>query len=64
MRAVMCRYRRPDVSHLSMWLDVRAAPLAKPARTEQSGRLAWWASLRLDGQRAAVPLVPGLHEKQ
>ena len=57
MRGVMRRHRRPDLSHISMWLDARAVSLAAPQKARQAGAVARWATFRLNGQRFDVPLL-------
>lgn len=59
MRHVMSRHRRPDLSRLSMWLDVRAATLARPVKADQNGRVGWWARLSTmeKGRKIHVPLL-------
>ncbi|MGG5890649.1 zinc ribbon domain-containing protein [Falsiroseomonas sp. HC035] len=59
MRHVMGRHRRPDLSHISMRLDHRAACLAAPTKATQGGKVGWWVNLSTmeAGRRIAVPLL-------
>jgi len=59
MRHVMSRHRRPDLSHISMRLDHRAAELAKPIKARQGGKVGWWVNLSTmeKGRKIAVPLL-------
>jgi putative transposase len=59
MRHVMCRHRRPDLSHISMRLDHRAACLSAPTKATQAGRVGWWVNLSTmeAGKKIAVPLL-------
>ena len=59
MRHVMSRHRRPDLSHISMRLDHRAADLEKPIKARLGGKIGWWINLSTmeKGRKIAVPLL-------
>jgi putative transposase len=59
MRHVMSRHRRPDLSRISMRLDLRAAELAKPIKARQGNKVGWWINLATmeKGRKIAVPLL-------
>ena len=59
MRHVMSRHRRPDLSHISMRLDHRAAELEKPIKARQGGKVGWWVNLSTmeKGRKIAIPLL-------
>jgi len=59
MRHVMSRHRGPDLSHISMRLDHRAADLEKPIKARQGGKVGWWINLTTmeKGRKIAVPLL-------
>jgi len=59
MRHVMSRHRRPDLSHISMRLDHRAAELEKPIKARQGGKVGWWINLATmeKGRKIAIPLL-------
>ncbi len=59
MRHVMGKHRRPDLSHISMRLDHRAACLSAPTKANQHGRVGWWVNLSTmtAGKKIVVPLL-------
>ena len=65
MRQIMRRHRRPDLCHISMRLDHRAACLAAPTRAAQAGRVGWWVNLSTmeRGRKIAVPLLTYDHHR-
>ena len=65
MRHIMRRHRRPNLSHISMWLDHRAASISIPTKANQAGKVAWWVNLSTmeNGQRIDVPLINYKHHK-
>ena len=59
MRGIMRRHRRPNLRHISMRLDHRAACLAAPNKATQDGNVGWWVNLSTmtKGIKIAVPLL-------
>jgi putative transposase len=45
MRQVFKRMKKPNLSHISMWLDARAGSLSKPIKATQNGKVAHWAKM-------------------
>ncbi len=67
MRHVMRQHRRPDMRHISMRLDHRAASLEPPSKATQQDRVGWWinVSTMTKGTKIAVPLLTyERHEKR
>ncbi len=59
MRQVMSRHRKPNLSRISMRLDIRGAQIAKPVSATQNGKVVYWLRIsRLGGgSRFDVPLL-------
>ena len=67
MRHVMRQHRRPDMRHISMRLDHRAASLEPPSKATQQDRVGWWINMSTmtKGTKIAVPLLTyERHEKR
>lgn len=58
MRSVLSRHRRPNLSRISMRLDLRAAVLRRPTKAKQKGKIGWWVRLATmdKGRRIEIPL--------
>jgi putative transposase len=59
MRHVMQQHRRPDMRHISMRLDHRAACLEPPSKATHQDRIGWWINMSTmtKGTKIAVPLL-------
>ena len=59
MRHVMRQHRRPEMRHISMRLDHRAACLEAPSKATQQDRVGWWINMSTmnKGAKIAVPLL-------
>ena len=55
----MSRHRKPNLSRISMRLDIRGAQIAKPVSATQNGKVIYWLRIsRLGGgSRFDVPLL-------
>ena len=65
MRHVMRQHRRPDLRHISMRLDHRAACLQAPIDADQQGRIGWWVNMSTmtKGAKVSIPLLTYEHHK-
>jgi len=65
MRQVISRHRKPNLSRVSMRLDVRGAQIAKPVSATQGGKVAYWLRITrmTGGSRFNVPLLAHKHHQ-